>query len=203
MPSCKDGPSTDLFRPLPFKGNVALSGLSGAGISDEMSTNLEHAPSGDCIAWGIPFQIEDAVALGDQAVMVDLNPTTVQWLVFMHTSDRRQVKPTPDGFFSPMRGQGQLAEHAADYVVLYRDDTESRLPIRRRHQIGAFQRIWGENCFESVAHQKPRPVRAAQRVARFMSPVRAHTTERNTRPPSNGKPGIMLNSASHRFTVAK
>jgi hypothetical protein len=32
--------------------------------------------------------------------------------------------------------------------------------IRRRHQIGAFQRRWGENCFESVAHQKPHPVRA-------------------------------------------
>jgi len=48
----------------------------------------------------------------------------------------------------------------ADYVMLYQDGTQERAPIRRRRQIGAFQRRWGENCFEAVAHSKPRPVRA-------------------------------------------
>jgi hypothetical protein len=79
----------------------------------------------------------------------------------MHTSDVRQVEPGPGGFFSPMRGQGQLAEHAADYVILYADGTEERVAIRRRHELGAFQRRRGENCFESVAHCKPQPRRAA------------------------------------------
>ena len=38
--------------------------------------------------------------------------------------------------------------------------------------------------------------RAAERVARRRFLLRAHTAERNTRPPSSGKPGSMLNTAS-------
>jgi hypothetical protein len=60
-----------------------------------------------------------------------------------------------------MRGQGQLGEVAANYVICYADGTEISVPVRRRFQIGAFQRRWGENCFEAVAHHKPRPVRAS------------------------------------------
>ncbi len=159
MPSVKDGPSTSLFVPLLLKGNVALSKLTSVGISDEMSAALEHAPSGDCVCWGIPFQVEDVVAIKDQAVSIELSPAVAQWLVFMHTSDLRLVEPGPGGFISPMRGEGQLVEHAADYVMLYDDGTEERVPIRRRHQLGAFQRSWGENCFEAVAHRKPYPRR--------------------------------------------
>jgi hypothetical protein len=126
-----------------------------------MADALEHAPSGACVAWGIPFEIGDVIILQEKAVVVDLVPTQAQWLVFMHTSDTRPVEPGPGGFISPMRGRGQLAEHAADYVMLYADGTEQHARIRRRHQLGAFQRAWGENCFEAVAHQKPHPIRAA------------------------------------------
>ena len=157
MPSTKDGPSTDLFQPLPFKGNMALPKLADSGISAEMSAALEHAPSGDCICWGIPFAIGDVALVKEEPVSIELGPTEAQWLVFMHTSDRREVAPTPDGFFAPMRGEGQLGEHAADYVILYEDGSEVRIPIRRRFQFGAFRRRWGENCFEAVAHRKPRP----------------------------------------------
>ena len=59
-----------------------------------------------------------------------------------------------------MHGEGLLAEHAADYVILYEDGSEARVAIRRRRQIGTFQRRWGENCFEAVAHHKPHPRRA-------------------------------------------
>jgi hypothetical protein len=157
----QDGPVSPLFAPLALKGNTTLSGLADAGVSDEMSAALEHAPSGDCVAWGIPFEIGDVVLLADQPVSVELDPTLTQWLVFMHTSDLRQVEAGPGGLFAPMRGEGQLAEHAADYVMLYADGTQERTPIRRRHQLGAFQRRWGENCFESVAHCKPQPRRAS------------------------------------------
>ncbi|UCC64324.1 MAG: hypothetical protein JSV36_04515, partial [Anaerolineae bacterium] len=161
MPSVQDGPISPLFVPLPFRGNVTLSELPGVGPSEEMSAALEHAPSGDCVAWGIPFAIGDVVVIRDDAVSLELGPTQAGWLVFMHTSDLRPVEPGPGGFISPMRGQGQLAEHAADYVIRYADGTEKRASIRRRHQIGAFQRGWGENCFEAVAHHKQRPLRAA------------------------------------------
>jgi hypothetical protein len=160
MPSVRDGPASSLFGPLTLKGNVPLSKLVDIGASDEMLLAAEHAPHGACVAWGIPFEIGDVVAVSDQAVTVDLSPTTAQWLVFMHTSDLRPVQPGPQGFISPMRGQGQLAEHAADYVLLRVDGTEERVPIRRRYQIGMFQRRWGENCFEAVAHNKPQPRRA-------------------------------------------
>ena len=42
MPSTKDGPSTNLFRPLPFKGNMMLPKLAHSGISAEMAAALEH-----------------------------------------------------------------------------------------------------------------------------------------------------------------
>jgi hypothetical protein len=125
-----------------------------------MSAAVEHAPSGECVGWGIPFAVEDLVVLVDEAVTVELDPTEAQWLVFMHTSDLRPGEADAHGFLSPMRGEGRLGEHAATYAVLYADGTQELAAIRRRHQVGAFRRRWGENCFESVAHRKPRPVRA-------------------------------------------
>jgi hypothetical protein len=147
--------------PLSFKGNASLSELAGAGVSEEMATALEHAPRGQGVGWGIPFQVEDVVMLKDQVISVELSPTSARWLVFMHTSDLRPIEPGPGGLISPMRGEGRLAEHAADYVVLYQDGTEVRVAIRRRHHLGPFQRRWGENCFEAVAHRKPHPIRAS------------------------------------------
>jgi hypothetical protein len=161
MPSIQDGPSSSRFTPLPLQGNVALPELTGAGISEEMAAALAAAPDGVCVSWGIPFEIQDVVAIKDRAISVELRPTLAQWLVFMHTSDLRPLEPGPGGFFSPMRGEGQLAEHAADYVMLYANGTEERVAIRRRHHLGTFQRRWGENCFEAVAHHKPQPLRAS------------------------------------------
>jgi hypothetical protein len=166
MTGVQDGPRSPRFAPLPFKGNVSLSELAAVGVSDEMAAVLEHAPGGACVSWGIPFEIGDVVAIKGQAVSVEVDPTKAQWLVFMHTSDLRPIVPGPGGLISPTRGRGQLAEHAADYVMLYADGTEERASIRRRHQIGAFQRGWGENCFEAVAHRKPHPVRASHEQLR-------------------------------------
>jgi len=109
--------------------------------------------------------------LVDQALTVELVPTVAQWFVFMHTSDLRPLEPNPSGFFSPMRGEGQLGEHAANYVMLYQDCTEQRLTIRCRHQLGAFQRRWGENCFEAVVHRKPHPVPASHEQADGRRPL--------------------------------
>jgi hypothetical protein len=152
----KDGPTSPLFTPLAFQGNTSLTALAGAGVSPEMAAALEHAPSGDCVCWGIPFNVGDVLLLADQAVSITLEPVEAQWLVFMHTSDLRQARPG-----APVRGEGQLAEHAANYTVLYADGTGESTQILRRHQVGAFQRRWGENCFQSVAHRKPQPTRAA------------------------------------------
>jgi len=161
MYSFGDGPSSDAFVPLRFRGTVSLGDLASHGISEQMAEALEHAPRGEGIAWGIPFTIGDVVLLADEPVNLEWAPAKAQWLVFMHTSDLRPLEPGADGFYSPMRGQGQLGERAAEYAVLYHDGTEERAAVVRRHQIGAFQRRWGENCFQAVAHHKPKPIPSA------------------------------------------
>ena len=42
MSSVQDGPSSSLFRPVPFTGNLSLSELAGAGVSDEMAAALKQ-----------------------------------------------------------------------------------------------------------------------------------------------------------------
>jgi len=162
MPTYQDGPASASFAPVQLKGNVELTKLAQVeGLSEAMAAVSDQAPSGSCVCWGIPFQVPGAVvALTTEPVSVVLAPTSARWWVFLHTSDLRWTEPGPGGFTSPMRGQGQLGEHAADYVILYADGGEERLKVRRRHQLGAFQRRWGENCFEAVPHRKPHPVQA-------------------------------------------
>jgi len=170
MSAIHDGPHSPYFTILPFKGNASLAALAGAAsnrlpsfpsMSPEMLAALAAAPGGYCVCWGIPFEIGDVIILTEAPVEVEVNPVQARWLIFMHTSDIRPLQPGPGGIISPMRGSGMLAEHAADYVICYADGSQVRAAIRRRHQLGAFQRGWGENCFESVAHHKPNPVHAA------------------------------------------
>ena len=158
MPSVTDGPRTSLFAPVALRGKVSLSKLAGL-VSDQMAAASEHAPTGDCVGWGIPFRVGKAIVVNEKPVVVRLDGVRAPWLVFMHTSDLRPLERDERGFPRGKTGLGRLRERAADYVILYQDGSEERITIRRRHQVSAFQRHWGENCFEAVAHTKPRPVR--------------------------------------------
>jgi hypothetical protein len=157
----QDGPRSPHFTPLALKGNAVLPDLAGISLSERMAAAREQAPRGSGVSWGIPFEIGEVIALQDQSVSVPLDPTTTRWLVFIHVTDDLPLETNPHGFISPMRGRGRLAEHAADYVIRYADGSEVRAAIRRRHQIGAFGRGWGENCFEAVAQHKVFPLHAA------------------------------------------
>jgi hypothetical protein len=159
MPSRHDGPQSPHFTPLTFKGNTQFPKVEKFNLSKEMSEVLDEALTGSCTAWGIPFQVNEVVILADKPVRVDLPPTRARWLVFMHTSDIRPMAQDEHGFTSPMRGEGQLNEQAATYIIRYADGTEQAQPIRRRHHIGAFQHRWGERCFQAVASHKPQPSR--------------------------------------------
>jgi hypothetical protein len=168
MSAIHDGPKSPHFTPLPFAGNASLSALGAtaatatpAGMTAEMAAALGHAPSGACTSWGIPFDIGDVAILSDRPVSVAIGSVQARWLVFLHTSDLRPLSPGPGGIISPLRGSGQLAEHAADYVICYAGGAEVRVAIRRRRQLGPFDREWGENCFEAVAHHKPYPSHTA------------------------------------------
>jgi hypothetical protein len=167
MAALKDGPASANFRPLYLKGNTNFSRLANASrtdnlsnLSKDMAAALEHAPTGACVSWGIPFEIDKVVLLAGYPVSLEIDPIQARWLIFLHTTDIRPLQPGPGGIIAPMRGQGQLAEHAADYSVVYKDGSRARAAIRRRFQVGTFQRPWGENCFECVAQRKPRPVPA-------------------------------------------
>ncbi len=164
MPPIMDGPASGLFRPITLGGNARLEDLNSAGLSPAMTAALPHAPSGACTAWGIPFEVGGVVLLREGSFSVEFAPLKARWLVFMHTSDTRPAAKNASGFIRPMRGEGQLGEHAADYIVCYADGSEERVSIRRRFQVGMFQRRWGENCFEAVAQHKPMPMQGGEEV---------------------------------------
>lgn len=121
MTVIKDSPATDLFSPLALKGNISVERLARRGISEEMVSALEHIPKGSSICWGISFQINRPVLIRDEPVQLKLKPVKAQWLVFLHTSDRIPSKTNKHGFISPMQGEDQLGENAADYVIVYPD----------------------------------------------------------------------------------
>jgi hypothetical protein len=155
-----DGPPSPLFHPVGFTGNRTLASLKSPDVSNEMAEAAASAPGGIGTAWGIPFNIESKVLfIKNEKITIDLEPFSTRWLVFLQTSDRMPLDRDKDGFFEkPFKGIGHLNEHIANYIVLYSDGTEVSIPVRQRCHIGMFQQIWGENCIESVAHHKPRPV---------------------------------------------
>lgn len=158
MASVHDGPRSPLFRSVPLKGNVSFARLKEAGASRAMSEAAAHAPVGSCTCWGLPFEVKKPLFAKDEAVTVPLGAAHVSWLVFMHVTDIEPLEWNEHGFVAPARGMGRLAEPVAEYVLEYRDGTEIRQTILRRHQIGMYSRAWGENCFACVAFQKPSSV---------------------------------------------
>jgi len=160
MPTHAAGPATPAFRPICLPGTVAMDALSAdPALADETREALAHAPDGDMVSWGLPFAVSGAHWIASQPIAVELDGVRAQWLVFMHTAQPLPQEPNDSGIISPMRGEGRLNHHLADYVITYGDGESLRVPIRGRHQIGTYRRRWGENCFQAVAHCKPHPTR--------------------------------------------
>ena len=160
--SMQDGPSNPSLLPVPLKGNATFEELANAGVSEAMSGSISQAPRGHCVAWGIPFRIDRPIILKDQPVTELVQNLRAEWLLFCHTTDIKPLESDERGFIQPMRGEGHLGEHVADYSIVYADGTEAHSEIRARHHIGTFRRRWGENCFQAVAHRKPYPVRSVR-----------------------------------------
>lgn len=161
MPAIADGPRSSLFDVVLLKTGLPASKVKAPLVSDAMAKAVaRHAPSGDCVGWGIPFRVNRPIVIDRKPVDVRIKPFKAPWIIFMHTSDALPVSATKDAR-GEWRGWGRMAEHAADYVVRYDDGSEARLPVRRRFEVGAFQRPWGDTCMEAVGSLKPRPVRAS------------------------------------------
>lgn len=159
MPASLDGPLSPLFQAVPFKGNVSLANLPKNSVSPVMRQHAPSAPTGDCVAWGMPFNARRVLLARNKPATISLGPLQAGHVVFMHTTDAKDMDWTPDGFVRSSKGVGLLGEVAGTYTFLYEDGVEIAHTLRRRHEIGMFQRPWGENCFEAVAHQKPIPLR--------------------------------------------
>ena len=166
LPRLYDGPSSPLFEPLDITGNLDITKISSSVVSEEMAKAVKSTPSGNSVAWGIPFNInKQIIYLKNEPFIVNIKPHSGSWIIFLHTSDKQDMKRSADGFYEkPFRGIGMLNEDIAKYVVIYEDGKEVGLPIRQRYHIGMFQQWWGENCVESVAHQKPGPVGFHQKM---------------------------------------
>ena len=159
MPQTIDGPATPLFRAVPLDTRDTISSLRAGKVSEEMRSCLSSAPQGSCVCRGIPFDAERIAVAVDAPVTVSLPGLSARWLVFLHTTDIVPLEPNEHGLISPMKGEGRLMELACTYRLRFADGAEIAVPIRRRHQVGAFTRRWGENCFEAVGHIRPHPIR--------------------------------------------
>lgn len=152
-----DGPASGLFVPIALQGTHASRELLEEDVPDRVKEALRNAPSCGCTFRGIGFEVDRIVLVNREPVTVSVPPLTAPWFVFLHAAFPAELNANQDGFFSPMRGEGALGDEAAAYTLLYEDGTEVRTPIRRRYEIGAVSRRWGENCFLSVPYLKPHP----------------------------------------------
>jgi hypothetical protein len=159
-PQLYDGPQSPLFEIIPFEGNTSFSSLSES-VSERMAIAAEKAPVGPGTAWGIPFHIPDSpVLIKEESFTLQITPVRANYLVFLHTSDFIELRDENGDYKQPFMGTGQLNNEIADYVIIYADGTEERASILERNQIGMVQQHWGENSIQSVAHHKPKPLRA-------------------------------------------
>jgi hypothetical protein len=100
-------------------------------------------------------------------VTIPLSQVKARWIVFSHTADLAPVNRDIDqiinlGMFEVPDFRPVPIEHAADYVFVYSDADEERVPIWRRHQIAAFTGYMGEGCFQAAAHIKPKLMRSGR-----------------------------------------
>jgi hypothetical protein len=160
-PSFYDGPASPHFNTVDIIGNTTRAHLQPGLVSERMAEAVNSAPKGKGTAWGIPFLIpENIIYLKNEIHEIQINPISGNWLVFLHTADLYPLIQSKDGLYEkPFKGIGHLNEAVANYVIVYEDGNRQSLPVHLRYQVGMFQQIWGENCIESVAHHKPRPVR--------------------------------------------
>jgi hypothetical protein len=162
-----DGPQSPLFTALPLKGNATLKELAKREVSKTLSEGSVHAPRGSGTGWGIPFDVRRIVLAGKKPVTAPLGALKTRWLVFMHTADVEPQQPDKDGLVRAYRGEGHLGKPVADYVFCYADGSEERVAVRRRRQIGAVARPWGENCFEAVPWRKQATLRTLSDQRQF------------------------------------
>ncbi len=146
-----DGPATPAFTPVRFRGKFLATDLDKAGFSPAMMVYPNTAPSGKCVLRGIPFKIGRVLPVMDRPVTVKVGPVRDPWLVFAHSYHaEKQSEEQPQPWLT----------HVADYVLIYDDGKEVRLPIRYRREITHYLWEWGHTHAHTVPHSSGIPVRS-------------------------------------------
>lgn len=156
-----DGPATRNFTPIALKGNTTFADIARSATSEPLSSAVTRPPQGEVIGWGIPFDVGRPYFVKDKPAVIELPGLKAQWLVFLHAADVKPVTDPEGQIITPVRGEGWLGQKVADYVFLYEDGSEIRVPIRRRYQIYTLGTRWGEETLEAVNFRKPYPVKAS------------------------------------------
>ncbi len=68
-----------------------MDGLAKTDLSEILRESARFAPYGNCVCWGIPFQVGSVVLIRGSEVSLEWGPVNARWLVLMHTTD--VVKP--------------------------------------------------------------------------------------------------------------
>jgi len=157
MSSIVDEPSSPKFEAIPIRANRSAASISDANLSDLARENIDVAPSGRCVSWGIPFDLRSVAVVSDEPTRLTFKPFAAPWIVIMHSADVSPPHQDLSGH-REVRGEGRLGEPVAEYRLEYADGTDASHTIRRRFEIGMMQRRWGENCFAAVAHREPSPL---------------------------------------------
>lgn len=148
------------FRPLDLSaqanagsGNVALGEdhyLWPWRGEDVEATPLPHLPAGDCLFWGVPFQLapvdaeQRLIVVADAGKKLDRSVTipvdgTARRVLFAHAC------APAEGRWSTIDGASQ---DLGRYVIRYGDGSEVEQPLRRRWQIHDTEVPWGHHPFE-------------------------------------------------------
>ena len=152
--------SSPYFTPLPLSGyNLSADALTANYCSDDVLESKDRFLKGRKTLWGIPFELGpetgcNLVYSGGDNVLLELNPVSARYLVFVHAADMPKPIPGEDGIARHFTGEPPLGAKVCDYIIHYAGGEEVAVPIRSRLEINNMVLGWGQNAFEALPHDR-------------------------------------------------
>lgn len=138
-------PASPHAKPIPLKGATILDATGASSLSPQLKAHVPTRPVLPFVDRGIPFACSDGVLLIESvSLRISLDALKTPWLVFLHTTDHRDIEINADGFTPHGRGKVHLGLPVGKYILEYDDGTESSQLIKQRHHISMVSFPWGE-----------------------------------------------------------
>jgi hypothetical protein len=161
-----DAPGDTRFLPvrLDLEASAWVSPPGSAFWAAEDIKLLDRLPAGQQRFWGVPFQFENLdadgrwlwVGPGAPTSNLSLSNERATYIVFAHF-----CLPSPRGADDTSENRvlaGQVirpGEHLADYVLVYADGSEARIPVRRRFEVNDAYLDAAFPAFVARPHREP------------------------------------------------